>query len=201
VHHEISVSENSNCKADNVPVLTVSSSTRRNSEEIERQDEQIQLNGIDDVLLSKDVDLIVTYIAGFVVRRTVTATIIRQCDTCKTLLIDKAKSTKNAGLIEMKNRGRLTYPSNAAKGVCLDVEKFIRQNSNFIFHSAFLATVTNLIVEKYIGASDHCHSTLLLKKICSIYLKIRLNHEAKFFLKIEKYIRRVNTKLILFQGQ
>lgn len=89
-------------------------------------EELLELNGIDDIFLSKDIEQIVTYIAGFVVRRIVTQKVIRHCDECKYLLIDATgESTENTALIHMKNCGRLIYPTTAAREVCLAIEKCI----------------------------------------------------------------------------
>ena len=120
----------------------------------------------------------------------------------KSSLVDHFKGTKNAALIKMKDRVKLVYPTNEAVDVCYFIEKYIRSNPSKIFHIFFLKNVYHLIISNFKDFLSPCANRLkIIQNICSLYLRIRLNHEAQFFVKLEKYIRRIYSKLILYKGQ
>lgn len=154
------------------------------------------------------------YISGFVVKKLTRDK--KMCETCASFLI----STNNTShLITLKNRGKLTIPSEDVIKVTNECEKIIRQNNHLIFVKKnikdFLALKVFNAVINYSFTHDAMfehirnqdifdnHKIQLVKYIIEIYVKIRLYHEAKFSGEVEKkqYIRHKYSKLIHFYHQ
>ena len=177
LHHAIMASESSNCIPDDIPILSVSSRPKKNVLEedetnisggnrINNQDLNLNICGSDQlpqVIADK-----VTYISGVVVRRIITQKSNRQY---KSLLVDHSKKTKNAALINVKNRGKLIYPTNEVVDICCFIEQCIRNNPSKIFHEVFLHNIYKNTHGKFNYFASDCPNRLqLIRNICIIYL-------------------------------
>lgn len=139
-------------------------------------------------VLSPYVDDVVKYISGFVVRK-----LLRHiCQICSTFLI--AKSTDSI-LITVKNRGNLVFPSDDVIKITQCCETVIRSNYNIIRTRNNIKTIVTIKVFNEVcysvfndnAMTEHIlqqdvfdnHKTELIKSIITIYINLRLFHEAK----------------------
>lgn len=147
------------------------------------------------------------------------------CYICSTFLTVKSTDSilitvKNRGkliLITVKNRGNLIFPSEDVIKTTRCCEIVIRSNYNIIrikknikailitkvfnevCHTVFNnSTMIEHILQQHIFNN---HRTELIKSIITIYINLRLFHEAKCATEFihKKYIRRKFTKLIHFK--
>lgn len=154
----------------------------------------------------------VKYISGFVVRK-----LIGQiCHICSTFLT--VKSTDSI-LITVKNRGNLIFPSEDVIKTTRCCEIVIRSNYNIIrtkkniktilitkvFNEVCHSVFNNNTMIEHILQQDifDNHRTELIKSIITIYINLRLFHEAKCATDLiqKKYIRSKFTKLIHFNHE
>lgn len=149
----------------------------------------------------KYIDNIVSYIAGFVIR-----TILKKsrCYTCPLLLTSE---TNNSSLIETKNRGGLLSASSDVIDICKLVEKNFRlfyTSRKGIFNKLFRSILNNipdnLLPIKH-SEDPIKHRLFLLNQIIFTYLRVRVNHHESQKNQMNKKIRRVYTKLILFRNE
>lgn len=123
---------------------------------------------------------IVIYIAGFVSRRILQKL---KCVVCQQLLIgDKADFLLS--LINIKDRGGLTYPSTAVIKIVKSCENFIKFENKAICYKKFISYFTkdlsNLdLFKSHDVEHDPQHLYLLLLSIVKLYLDIRCNHISK----------------------
>jgi hypothetical protein len=175
----------------------------------------------DFIQLSRYLENVVTYIAGYVVKSVEKET---HCDVCKSALLavnDIISPTKFA-LLNTKNRGGLKKASQDVIVVCEATEKFVRHTmsmndgalpkGNNIVLSAYHYVVQNVSDKKAFAClHDHMfdcdiddnHVHLLVKQITKCYLNIRMYHLGKQHTSLISgtKIRKELSKLILFKHQ
>jgi len=218
VHAEVKSPSSTNCMAlDDTSILRVSStqSKTENSQselldllcsagtDIEEDDEIITLYQHGEFI-----DDIVSYIAGFVVRK---MNKVILCETC----LNELKADKSASkLLDRKNRGGLIKPSNDVISLCKIAEKVIRSYQgicqNNVVNKMTLIAMTRISIERYFqNLSFHIldqesinnHLLQLIKLIFNFYITIRLHHINSSTNEIDVKIRSYYTKLILFKHQ
>lgn len=217
IRQEISASEYSNCLTDGLEILHVSAKKQNLINPVIEEECAVSQFDHDYVetlwTLTPYVENVVKYIAGFVVKK-----IVQQrsmCPTCAELLVDK--TSKNVPLmIKIKNRGKYLFPSEEAIRICLIAERVFRQNLKILFSKkniqAYLILRVFMAIDGpfndermtfHILSQDLMdnHRSQLTKLIISIFLKIRLFHEAKTSSQKIDNIRQKYTKLILFKNQ
>jgi hypothetical protein len=161
----------------------------------------------------------VMYIAGWVVFKVLK---VLDCNDCRCSLISLDKPVhlgQGHHLLELKNKGGLSIPSEGVLKVCHTAEKAIRYYSNISHASNNITTdVLNNHVLLNIGATDvfnlgtHIvdtqngidnHHFTLLRLVLSKYLTLRQHHIAKLHtLKLQGCdVRHTLTKTVLFKGQ
>lgn len=158
---------------------------------------------------------IITYIAGFVVRKVIRSL---KCMTC----FDKLLSSDDVDvpvfhcessfdLIDLRDRGGLIRPSNCVIQLCKKTEDVIRGLDEKQLCSRSLEHRIRLSVlneSSDIFPDDHesglnSHSLQLTKSIINTYIEVRLHHRASLFTDAlqGKKIRSKLTKTILFSNQ
>ncbi len=180
--------------------------------------------------LSSYVENVVTYIAGFVIRK-LQAKLL--CADCKSALlyevtdshasvIDSFREDGHALLLLRKNRGGLLKPSNDVVTVCKLCERCFRSmvmlNGSKPSGCINIKLKLTLEVLSHLISSDvfHClqehilesepvnnHRVRLMKQICELYITVRLHHVGKAFtqqLQGDK-VRSMLTKTVIFKGQ
>ena len=171
--------------------------------------------------LSMFIENAVVYIAGFVVR-TIQKKLM--CPACSSALlddIDTAASTRDHELLDRKNRGGLVTASNDVLAICKVSESIFRQHvgpqGQPPGQTNILVRLTIEILSKLVGGDvfktlvDHSteteivndHRVLLMKKVASTYLLIRLHHQGKIITRRSQgeNCRSVLSKTVLFKGQ
>ena len=148
------------------------------------------------------VDHVVEYLAGFLTR-----VILKKlrCDYCPLLLINE---TSQSALLNKKNRGGLIKPCNDIFEICKIIEKICRLHyasrkgiSIKLFNLCLNSIPPDLLKINHYDDS-HKHRLLLIKKLFLNYLRIRMKHYAKQKKQATiKGVRRIYTKLILFQNE
>ena len=170
--------------------------------------------------LSKFVENVVVYIAGYVVR-TLTRKI--HCEPCRVALYspDDACGAYFA-LVQQKDRGGLVKPSTDVIAVCKSAEHCIRQqtgqsqrpscSNSRVSLNIICQTMCNLVqTSVFASLSDHGmetdplanHQVQLMRSVAQCYVKLRLHHQCKSFTRIVQgeNCRSVLGKTILFKGQ
>lgn len=157
-------------------------------------------------------DNIVSYIAGFIVRRLIPSV---KCSICRSRLLSTSDPRhlfpcRYFDLINIKDRGGLVRPSKAVIKTCMNSERVIRQYSKREMASSKLAARIRLtVIENGVAfPDDHdsgldSHATQLTKSIIDAYLKVKLHHLSKLSsdLLTGKRLRSKLTKTILFRHQ
>ena len=194
MHHEITGSQYANCVAmDSTIILHVSSSIRGGSSGLITND--IKLNEVFDhdycnsPLYCNNIAIndIVSYIAGFVVRKVKK---IIHCHTCSTLLTLGSPDGSTLMLMKQKDRGNLTKPVTDIGEICQLAEQVFRgtnllhnRNENRILHLT-TTTIRRLRVNILSELDDQIkeqerlfdHNYELVKLILSSYFNIRMHH-------------------------
>ena len=173
----------------------------------------------DFIQLSRYVENVVGYIAGYVVK--MIAKEIR-CETClSALLADDDDNAKNYALLNLKNRGGLKKTSQHVIAVCDATEKFVRHLMNmcdgklpkgniileayqYVLKSVNDKNVFSCLHDHMFDSSTECnHVHLLVRHICKCYFNIRMYHIGKqqTALISGHKIRKELSKLILFKHQ
>ena len=170
--------------------------------------------------LSKFVDNVIVYIAGFVVRSLQSEL---HCDICIGSLRyvrqdDVCQS--DFGLIETKDRGGLISPSNDVIAVCksaeLSIRKIIGPSQKPAIKNNVTVRIEN-VLSNFIGTNifmslaEHGlettplnnHLVNLIRSIASKYIKIRLHHQCKTYTRLVQgeNCRSVCNKTVVFKGQ
>lgn len=217
---------------DNFPILTVSSvktinstiAGARHEEETSTSDRSSTDSSVEidhDYIslldknisnLSEDIELIVGYIAGWVVRG---ITKKLKCETCITSLLSDEKLRFHK-LIQIKNMGGLCFPSNDAYEVCLQTEKSLRNLTRPSFsQKSDTQRLIALTLKTFIGKdtfsvlSKHSldqpttdnHRLHLIRALIEKYLNCRMHYECKIENNDRTSKRQKFTKLIQFEGQ
>lgn len=172
---------------------------------------------LDVLVLPPDnfVDNIITYIAGFVVRKLLPNV---KCDICRGRLLCDANPDAVLmphiqtyfDFINLKDCGGLIRPSNDVITVCRITETVVRQLSDRDLARPNLKDFVKLSVlaNDTVFPDDHesgldSHAVQLLKAIVDYYVKVKLHHLST--LKTEKLLgSRIRSKLIktiLFKHQ
>ena len=199
---------------DSTECLSIFESKKKNLEYVENQfsleleDEFESLDCVQELsALQSDV---VSYIAGFVVRKT---TVQISCDDCEMMLTSKSKD--DAPLIDLKNRGGLIYPSKDTIRICNISERKImeKKNDDHFFSKKnilqYLVTkILSCIITQFPFVFSGCmnepnHKHEMIRKVATTYCVIRLKYLAKNKTNEMKgrKIRNKLSKLIHFKGQ
>lgn len=217
IRHEIKQFDTGNCLSDSFEILHVSSNPKKIkcpivNEEIENYDEEILAFDHDYMKtmwqLTSYVDNIVQYIAGYICNKLYN---IINCEICKTQLVGE----KMPLLSELKNRGPYLKPSDDVCIICKVSETTIRQYTDELKKNNIKQFLTNIILRRLSSPfsnntmQNHIftqeifdnHRTQLCKHIVSLYIDVRLFHEAKNMSSKDDYVRQKYTKLILFHHQ
>ena len=163
-------------------------------------------------------DHTLTYVAGYVERKILTKI---DCAECYSLLKKKSvQSYATSPLIDLKDLGGLHRPCIAIDQIVHECDKYFNfyRNNNNIFKQKnillrLVSAVQQIILEKRpkifeeFDQHSKCfiegsHRMKLIKKICELFLSLRCKHlarEEKEKIGVKK-VRRVMTKLILFNG-
>lgn len=155
---------------------------------------------------------VVTYIAGFVSSHLLKHI---KCEDCLKAVSSKEKPY---GLIQIKNRGGLIYPSEDVINICMLCEKYIKiilngSNKRYLPKYSKIQ-ITNNILEQYINKSiftsleNHMYDTFatenhlveLIKAVSHKYIDIRI-HFITNNIDNSNSKRHVYNKLVLFKGQ
>lgn len=217
IRHELKEFDNGNCLSDSLEILHVSSNSKMfkcpiANEEIENSDEETLIFEHDYIntfwQLTPYIDNIVQYIAGYICNKLYK---IITCDFCKNQLL----GDKMPLLSELKNRGPYLKPSDDVYKICKMSETTIRQNTNELrknkikqfltitIYRRLLSPFSSDAMQNHILSQDVLdnHRTQLCKHIISLYINVRLFHEAKNMSIKNNFIRQKYTKLILFSHQ
>lgn len=214
MRHEVKEFENGNCLFDGVDILHVSSNAKNFKCPI--GDPKLLYEAIDfghDYVktfweLTPFVENVVLYIAGYISYKVRS---IIQCNICKAQLSTDADMPM---LSAIKNRGPYLTPSPDVCSICHISEKVIRQSSNLqvknvktillnqIFSHIGISFSSN-VMDAHIKTQDVLdnHRVQLCKYVITLYLNVRLHHEAKSMPSKNNYVRNKFTKLILFNHQ
>lgn len=204
VHNDLKDTTQGNClPLESVPILTVSgkgnatmindSVTKKNVLENMGNEE------IEDYVyipshthISKCVDKIVVYIAGFVAHKLMKSI---HCEPCiDALSSDQVDSKHIHSLIKLKDRGKLVYPSDDVIDICITAEKLFRQRGSCTdFKRVGFCQLITSVLEQYthknifLTLARHMYDTepmenhlhLLTKAVAESYLQVRYKYDAK----------------------
>ena len=166
--------------------------------------------------LSKFVEGIIEYVAGFVVRKVVTKV---NCAECAEALVTETNSSSHTGLLQLKNNGGLVVPSSDVIKVVSHCETVVRSSVDIkqvksgqwekMTVAKLLATVPEgLFTELNDHFLDTCkgidtHYSNLLRLLCEEFLRIRRFHTVNLTnWKLEGIsVRKALTKTVLFKNQ
>ena len=117
---QIVVSETGNCLSDDIPILTVSSSRDQLTNPTDDPEDgdllENELFEIDPEVPSELVQEVVKYISGYIVRKFKEGCSRKTCPSCFESIVGEPGSST---LIDVKNRGYLSYPSDEMFELCL----------------------------------------------------------------------------------
>lgn len=123
---------------------------------------------------------IIIYIAGFVTYKLQN---IVKCESCLDALVGEKENFLNS-LIEMKNRGGLTYPSKDVIQICKITEHFLRVNETSLEKPNFFNTLKSKILYECLQ-DNKCFVKLQGHEITSLVFNLRYTR----FLKSPKLTR------------
>ena len=161
-----------------------------------------------------------TYISGFIHRKIIKK---ETCLSCHDVLKNESIRT-SCKFIDSVNRGRLVHPSSSLNLVvkitnsCIEE---VKNNSNILQHKNIVQStqrnVMNILnsrhpnlfsildthVDKERIENSLSHRILMIKKIVSCYLSLRLKHlcKEKNSIEFDKRFKRKSSKLIHFKNQ
>ncbi|KAF2891740.1 hypothetical protein ILUMI_14433 [Ignelater luminosus] len=165
-----------------------------------------------DVNLSLYKEHVIGNIAGFVVKQIIKKI---KCSICEGLLTTEHS---NSALLNLKKWGKLVIPSKEVIEICKLLEVLIKEN-NAVYKKGQIADhlilqlfrknidkiFSNKVMQDHILGQDLLdnHRIQLIRIIGTVYLKVRLHHEAKVKNCWNKSnrIRHKYTKLILFNKE
>lgn len=164
---------------------------------------------------------VVSYIAGFVVKKMEK---IIKCEICAEALTSEDASSNSTQLLRIKSRGNLKIPCKSVIDICIFIEKKIQiivklsgellpQENNFI--KMLLKCSNDFFINPniFLNLADHfafdialedvCHKQILITNVIKLYGNIRINSIVK---KINEKIsgeklRKTLTRLIIFKHQ
>jgi hypothetical protein len=174
------------------------------------------INVLDVTRLSDYVEDVVSYIAGWVVRKILPRI---KCNDCREALISTAATKDHCLLLELRNRGGLYHPSRDVVIIARRTEKAIRHflggtmaTTNNVHYAEIEKTVLqslpshlfsdyeNHFLDSLYDISSHYIS--LSKCICRAYINVRLHHMARLTNSTDRQsIRQKLTHTILFLNQ
>ena len=159
-----------------------------------------------------------TYVAGYVERKVLRTL---DCHDCYTLLKKNSdKFNVSSPLLDLKDLGGLRRPCIAVNQIVHECDKYINfykdRNNIFIQKNIMLrlvVAVQQIVLEKYPKIFEEfdqhvecfiqgSHRIRLIRKVCELFLSLRCKHlasEKKQNIGVKK-VRRVMTKLVLFNG-
>lgn len=152
----------------------------------------------------------VGYIAGFVSRKIVSKLV--KCPQCHRLLVS-ANRNDEFSLIYVKNRGKLTFPTNDVVEICKTAEdnfrSFYSSNSKKTIFKQLLNTCESIILPQNILIVDHGfkkfsedqHRRALIRLILTIFLELRIDSYEKYMSRPKKKLRRNNNRLVILNNQ
>lgn len=218
IRHEISNTYASNCLADGVEILTVSSKNKYLKDTVVDYDNiHCNSSSIDHDYISSFwsltpfVENVVVYISGYIVQKMLKDKTL--CNICATQL---STPEQHSLLINLKNRGKLVTPSPEVCRICLKAETIFRENLHIIFVKKNIKQylITKIFASLYMPFNSNLmdehilqqdifdnHRSQLAKYIIEIFLNIRFYHETKTRNQKEENIRQKYTKLVLFKNQ
>lgn len=227
VHSEITTSNTGNCiPLEAIDILYISSnpvvainSTSGQSRIREMDDENTAILEYYVPMVvncSEFSSRVITYIAGFVIKHLMRKI---QCEECINALVGD-NSGPEYNLINIKNRGKLTYPSKDVVNICKKAEFAIRsalhENGGKLSKKHSSLYLSNRTLQSLLGdpllfctLEQHCigqtvienHAAHLMRAIASKYVQIRLFSLGSALTK-DRILgeRHTATKLILFKG-
>lgn len=223
VHADVKASQNANVSAiDETSILYLPSTSLLKKENIDEVEEVDDITLSDNIVLTLVGENIVTYIAGFVVKKLKKKI---NCDNCISMLEQDNKQLEEDCfsnkqrylLLKRKVFGQLTNATNFVVKLCLKTERVIKELKNL--NKLFIKNIENLIISKVFETTNiysliapfdnhvfnfdvlDSHPHQLCTLIIKYYVKIRVHHECKLKNQYEKRVRHKLTKTILFQNQ
>lgn len=166
--------------------------------------------------ISDVAEVVVAYIAGFVVRH-LRATL--KCHECTAALRTPSCGNRAYSLIRRKSHGGLIFPSKDVLTICQNTEKqlwralaYSTLASRMLAAKISAATMATLIgKDLFRNLNEHMidnaplesHSQHLVRAIVDKYLDIRMHHAAKTTTQRlhQEKVRQKHTKLTQFKGQ
>lgn len=199
IHHELRTGAG-NCVSNDINILDVPS-TKKKLRESQQVNEELLNVSNEDNLISEDIiekfkvdEANVGYAAGFICHR-----ILER----KQLASLKAQSPEgsNLDLINLKNRGKLTVPSEDICKFCSAIEKRVRNQENKLLNARLIPTLQNEILcdieEEFSGVLD----PLLMDVIIKIYFKLKIHRLCKRVSEVDKNIRHTSKKMTIYLHQ
>lgn len=208
VHHELRTTEGANCELDDTKILSISS---RNNKKRKTSNHLTDTDYYDDILnkvviedmkyddigsLDDYQEDVVAYIAGF---------ILRKLQDKKLCALENLKDSSNqSDLIKLKNRGKLTIPSEIVQGLCSIVEKLFRMYENDLLHPdpSKLTYIEGEILE-YLEEHGYIDKLgpHIAALIMQLYIKIKIRYACKRLSTVERDIRHSSKKQPIFNHQ
>lgn len=210
IHTEVVWSSSSNCLDDDIPILRVSSKTaaQTDEEEEEEDDGNFELFNFQNVVVpSNFVQHVVRYISGYIAFQ---LKMNRMKDSCPQCLDFATEVGGTSLLTDIKNRGPLKYASEAIISFGMLIEGIIRGQKEDVLRPNFAKQCAKTVLapdnikrcfpDQHFTENEE-HGRILAKFVVKMYLTVRLHHEHSIANIVAKYVRRVNTKLVLFKHQ
>lgn len=154
---------------------------------------------------SKFVSHVVRYISGYIVHRFKSSRSTNSCADCFDFIVGHEGSSV---FTDLRNRGDLSYASEAVVKFCFALEGYVRDHPVEILDPKFTKKLVKNIVDERKTFFIHSHfdefddhAEILCKYMAKLYVTVRIHHEDRISNRLEKYIRRINTKIILFKNQ
>ena len=158
-----------------------------------------------------------TYIAGYTQRQLMK---VEKCSSCISYLKKEGEKTTSP-FLDLKNEGGRIQPVKEVNNIVKETEIILQlymRKKTFLYKKNIIpkisSCVTKSLIEKkpyflsclddhYSLSFEHNHRFKMIKKVCQIFLALRLKHLAKEKRSSlsKKKVRRTLTKLILFKNQ
>lgn len=214
IHHEVVYSDASNCSGDDqvMYILRVGSSKKKegavaspDNEDGDDYENGFELFKFQNVQLPRTfIRYAVLYISGYIVFKLITSRTNHFCIDCFNYVTSAPEPSL---LTDEKNRGPLKYASSCVVSLCMYLESVLRENEKDLLKRSFFKTCLQYVSkqpETYFKGSHFestSHGAALIRYIAKLYLTIRLHHEEKISNNVEKYVRKLNSKLTIFMHQ
>lgn len=169
-------------------------------DEEDQKDVKVEIDVKEKLGLSPYVEEVVVYISGFVSRKIIK--MIRNCSKCGKLLLSGKPIIQAGTLLSLKNRGKLTIPSEDVIIICYMTEHFFRKSNqwNYVLKNTAEFVDSLVFIEGH-GCKNEEHRLLLINNIIKVYYDLRLHHSLNLKNIKEKYVRRKLHKFILFSNE